>query len=768
MDEPCQNGGTCIDGVNSYTCECLSGFEGDDCEINIDDCHAEACQNGGNCVDGVDSYTCECINGYEGENCENCTGLIATGECLHLRIFVSDWQGAGDFGGVAAADSICNSDANSPDNTKHYRALLGLAGVRDLNTDWPFVADVPYFRADGLTLIDTTTADAVFAFDLTNSATDISRECWTGLNSNFSAASNQCGDWTSTSGTVNIGISNRINSEIIMAYVQFCSRTNIRMYCVESPCEAGLLWNGSACVIGNPPTATIPTGIEVTGSGVASVNGWYYEDGMHDGQTKYKHESEDVWLFWFDDSDAWVIANRTSIWETYESYHYYDYTSPSQIPESGWRNGDDASGDISVIHHQAMTGTPYVDQELTAHYVYHDLDVDLEGETQFTWYRCDTPNDAGQVIATTTAPYTLTSLDANKYIKLEVTPVAQTGWLIGPSTMSTEVFGPVRPFRSLGIITNQETMGGRIVYSAIDDILYLSWVDYDTRAVSTGAYDGTLADLGFIDATKDSDGAPWMTLGTDGKPVIVFKNSTDGHKASVHRYDGTNWSDLGDANFSAYGSNCYGPRVEVGPDDLPVVIYQGGSVQRPFVSKYTDSGWEDLGQIFNNNTGIYSMAVGADSMPFTTVSYSSSMYVKKYNGSTWDAWTAPFQTGSRTLTIVDSSKERPTIAGIIDGAATVSRWETDRWLDLGGPTSTSVNAISALVYDQADNLYLAVEEDGRYVLYRYDGLSTWEQLGVIGMANWNMSLAIDGTGRAYVLFRDPERGNKLHFLEFHQ
>ncbi|MBW2704582.1 MAG: hypothetical protein JRF33_27510 [Deltaproteobacteria bacterium] len=67
--------------------------------------------------------------------------------------------------------------------------------------------------------------------------------------------------------------------------------------------------------------------------------------------------------------------------------------------------------------------------------------------------------------------------------------------------MSTEVFGPIRPFRTLGIITSQETMGGRIVYSAIDDILYLSWVDYATRAVSTGAYDGTLlADLGFIDA----------------------------------------------------------------------------------------------------------------------------------------------------------------------------------------------------------------------------------------------------------------------------
>ncbi|MBW2704214.1 MAG: DUF1554 domain-containing protein, partial [Deltaproteobacteria bacterium] len=414
--EPCLNGGTCLDGVDSYTCECLANYEGDHCEIPIDtnDCLDEPCQNGGTCIDGVNTYTCDCINGYEGDNCETCMGLIADSECLHLRIFVSDWQGAGDFGGVAGADSICNSDANSPDNTKLYKALLGLTGVRDLNTDWPLVADAPYFRADGQTLIDTTTAEAVFAFDLTNSVSDTSQECWTGLSSNFSAALNQCGDWTNTSGTANIGISNRINSEIITAYAQFCSRTNLRMYCVESPCEAGLFWSGSACVSGNPPTATIPTGIEVTGSSMAIVNGWYYEDGMHDGQTQYKHESEDVWLFWLDMEDAWVISDDTSAWDTWGSFHYYDYTSANQIPETGWENGSNVSGDITVLQYQAMTGTPYVDQELTAHYVYHDLDGDQEGETQFTWYRCDTPSDAGQVIATTTGPYTLTSLDANK------------------------------------------------------------------------------------------------------------------------------------------------------------------------------------------------------------------------------------------------------------------------------------------------------------------------------------------------------------------
>ena len=41
---------------------------------DIDDCESNPCQNGATCVDGIDSYTCECANGYSGDNCE--TGMF--------------------------------------------------------------------------------------------------------------------------------------------------------------------------------------------------------------------------------------------------------------------------------------------------------------------------------------------------------------------------------------------------------------------------------------------------------------------------------------------------------------------------------------------------------------------------------------------------------------------------------------------------------------------------------------------------------------------
>ena len=65
----CMNGATCIDGVASFTCMCPMGYDGDLCEINVDDCIDNPCLNNSSCVDGVNCYTCVCSPGYTSENC---------------------------------------------------------------------------------------------------------------------------------------------------------------------------------------------------------------------------------------------------------------------------------------------------------------------------------------------------------------------------------------------------------------------------------------------------------------------------------------------------------------------------------------------------------------------------------------------------------------------------------------------------------------------------------------------------------------------------
>ena len=38
---------------------------------DIDECGSLPCQPNGKCIDGVNSYTCQCNSGYEGKHCEN-------------------------------------------------------------------------------------------------------------------------------------------------------------------------------------------------------------------------------------------------------------------------------------------------------------------------------------------------------------------------------------------------------------------------------------------------------------------------------------------------------------------------------------------------------------------------------------------------------------------------------------------------------------------------------------------------------------------------
>uniref|UniRef100_A0A8C5MI53 Slit homolog 1 protein n=1 Tax=Leptobrachium leishanense TaxID=445787 RepID=A0A8C5MI53_9ANUR len=106
----CENGGTCIDGINMYTClcttqytgeycehlvdvcsgemnpchadskcittpegprcECAPGYTGENCSLNYDDCTDHRCQNNAQCVDEVNGYSCICRDGYSGQLCE--------------------------------------------------------------------------------------------------------------------------------------------------------------------------------------------------------------------------------------------------------------------------------------------------------------------------------------------------------------------------------------------------------------------------------------------------------------------------------------------------------------------------------------------------------------------------------------------------------------------------------------------------------------------------------------------------------------------------
>lgn len=53
-----------------FRCICADGFEGENCEINVDDCEDNDCENNSTCVDGINNYTCLCPPEYTGRKRE--------------------------------------------------------------------------------------------------------------------------------------------------------------------------------------------------------------------------------------------------------------------------------------------------------------------------------------------------------------------------------------------------------------------------------------------------------------------------------------------------------------------------------------------------------------------------------------------------------------------------------------------------------------------------------------------------------------------------
>lgn len=82
---PCQHEGTCleVDGAATCNCETAPGWQGDLCEVEINECESIPCQNDGLCHDELNGYICECLEGFEGDICEIVLDPCGSGPCFH-------------------------------------------------------------------------------------------------------------------------------------------------------------------------------------------------------------------------------------------------------------------------------------------------------------------------------------------------------------------------------------------------------------------------------------------------------------------------------------------------------------------------------------------------------------------------------------------------------------------------------------------------------------------------------------------------------------
>lgn len=91
----CQNGAQCIDGVNAYRCKCSPNYTGEFCENDIDECSTRSvCQNGATCTNTHGGYSCICVNGWTGPDCSENIDDCADAACFNGATCI---DGVGSF-----------------------------------------------------------------------------------------------------------------------------------------------------------------------------------------------------------------------------------------------------------------------------------------------------------------------------------------------------------------------------------------------------------------------------------------------------------------------------------------------------------------------------------------------------------------------------------------------------------------------------------------------------------------------------------------------
>jgi hypothetical protein len=164
------------------------------------------------------------------------------------RIFVTNSTYNGNLGGIAGADTKCQSDANKPvsPSGQIFKALI-VDSIADLrsppnasNVDWVLKSNTYYRRVDS-TIIFLTNASGLFSFgSLTNAwSASITALAWTGVNTDWTPNANQCintGSWLNNASGVNgnYGTLNpaTTSSQAISGGTSACNSLNY-LICVE-------------------------------------------------------------------------------------------------------------------------------------------------------------------------------------------------------------------------------------------------------------------------------------------------------------------------------------------------------------------------------------------------------------------------------------------------------------------------------------------------------------------------------------------------------
>ncbi|UXX79966.1 hypothetical protein N7E81_02455 [Reichenbachiella carrageenanivorans] len=203
----------------------------------------------------------------------------------------------------------------------------------------------------------------------------------------------------------------------------------------------------------------------------------------------------------------------------------------------------------------------------------------------------------------------------------------------------------------------------------------------------------------------------------NGVPYIAFKDWSRSEKASVMKFDGTNWVQVGTAGFTAGATDYVTLKFASG---VPYIAFEdGANASKATVMKFVNGAWEIVGTAgISSGSTTYVHLLFDGTVPY--IAYSDNdeagkTTVMKYDNSAWSVvGTAGFTQADgqyQTLGILDDKIVVAMRDSNKGGKATLMQYSGSVWSAVGTAGFSNGNV---------NHLDLVVDNDIPYVVYRDD------------------------------------------------
>ena len=168
------------------------------------------------------------------------------------------------------------------------------------------------------------------------------------------------------------------------------------------------------------------------------IAGFYEEDGIFNGKPKYKNcEDTGYYLYFINTAEKWVIDEVLTLTDETDADRCQKDKPTLDHPDLVliWNNSNTTvKNNITgpIISGADLSSVNPGSTVIKAYFLYSDKDLDAAGDCSFIWFRCTNDIDTGEVIpGINNREYTVQTRDINQFLRVEITPSAETGIMQG-------------------------------------------------------------------------------------------------------------------------------------------------------------------------------------------------------------------------------------------------------------------------------------------------------------------------------------------------